>query len=247
MDNIYDLKIKILKSDKGPEYLNSKFYDFIKDKGIRFIHSDPGAHEQNGRAERLNQTLNYCAKTMLNWAKLPTGFWDEAILVSAKLYNLNPHQGNNNLIPDEVFYNKPVDISNLKVFGCKVAFLNNYKKDKFDNNAKQGIFIGYSTDSTGYRIIDLDTNSTITARDVYFFENLPGTINTPFFSEKIIDTLLDSPTPPIEGERTNNVSNSISKSSSDYYVEQLTGVKNNNSYLNAYKNANGKRRSSIEE
>ena len=38
---------------------------------------------------------------MLNWAKLPIGFWDKAILVSAKLYNLNPHQGNNNLIPDE--------------------------------------------------------------------------------------------------------------------------------------------------
>jgi len=66
------------------------------------------------------------------------------------------------------FFNKLSDISNLKVFGCKVAFFNNYKKEKYENNAKQGIFLGYSNDSTGYRILDLDT----TVRDVYFFENL---------------------------------------------------------------------------
>ncbi|OUM69824.1 hypothetical protein PIROE2DRAFT_37880, partial [Piromyces sp. E2] len=140
MNNIYRLKIKTLKSDKGPEYVNSNFNNFIKDNGIQFIHSEPGAHEQNGCAERLNQTLNNNAKTMLNWAKLPFTFWDEAIQVAAKLYNLNPHQRINNSIPDEIFFNKPIDISNLKVFGCKVAFLNNYKNDKYQDNAKQGKF-----------------------------------------------------------------------------------------------------------
>eukprot|EP00833_Pecoramyces_ruminatium_P000911 jgi/Orpsp1_1/1174943/evm.model.c7180000052037.1 len=206
MKNKYNLIVKTLKSDRGAEYINNDFNKFVKEHGIDYIHSEPGAHEQNGRAERLNQTLNNCAKTMLNWAKLPIQFWNEAIVVAAKLYNLNPHQGNCNLVPDEIFFNKISDISHLKVFGCKVAFFNNYKRDKFDNNAKQGIFMGYSSDSTGYRILDLETNYIITARDVYFFENLPGSINTPFFTNEMIITLLDSPS-PIEGEKSININN----------------------------------------
>jgi len=43
------------------------------------------------------------------------------------LYNLNPHQGINYKISKEVFFNKKIDISKLKVFGCKVFFLNRYK------------------------------------------------------------------------------------------------------------------------
>eukprot|EP00833_Pecoramyces_ruminatium_P016113 jgi/Orpsp1_1/1190145/evm.model.d7180000076896.1 len=212
--NQYNLNIKTLKSDNGLEYVNSKFNEFISENGINFIHSVPGAHQQNGRAERLNQTLNNCAKSLLNWANLPRKFWDEAIPVAAKLYNLNPHKGNSNLVPDDIFFNKVSDISHLKVFGCKVAFLDNYKKNKLDDNAKQGIFLGYSKDSTGYRILDLNTNSIITAREVYFIENLPGTIHTPFFSNDVIESFFDSTVSPdsinfpIEGETNTNSNNS---------------------------------------
>jgi len=239
MKNVYGLSLKTLKSDRGCEYINSDFNKFVCKNGIKFIHSEPGAHEQNGRAERLNQTLNNCVKTLLNWAKLPNTFWDEAIMVAAKLYNLNPHQGNNNLVPDEVFFKKPSDISNLRVFGCKVAFLNNYKKDKLDNNAKQGIFVGYSNNSTGYRILDLETNSIITARDVYFFESLPGTINTPFFSNDLIKTFFDSSTSSIEGERTVNDNNNNTTNNINSH-NQLNEVEHNSNQKEIM-NKNGKR------
>ena len=44
-----------------------------------------GYSQQNGRAECLNQTLNRCASTLLNSAKLPYKFWDSAILCAAYL------------------------------------------------------------------------------------------------------------------------------------------------------------------
>ena len=120
---------------------------------------------------------------LLNSAKLPLNFWDSAILCACRLYSLNPHQGNNSKIPDEVFFNQPIDISHIRVFGCRVYFYNNHKKYKFENNSKPGIFLGYASDSTSYSILDLSSNCIVSARDVYFLENIPGTINTTFLSE----------------------------------------------------------------
>ena len=92
-------------------------------------------------------------------------------------------------IPDELFFNKPVDISHSRVFSCKAFFFNNHKTNKFENNSKQGIFFGYLENSSGYRILDIFTSSIITARDVYFMEDIPGTIDTSFFSSKTIDSI----------------------------------------------------------
>eukprot|EP00833_Pecoramyces_ruminatium_P016099 jgi/Orpsp1_1/1190131/evm.model.d7180000076770.1 len=204
ISNITNYKLKTLKSDNGTEYINHNFIDYLNNNGIQFIHSTPGYLQQNGRAERLNQTLNNCCKTLLNAANLPLSFWDFAILCAAHLYNLNPHQSINNKIPDELFFNKPVNINHLKVFGCKVYFKNFHKTNKFDNNSKPGIFLGYSSNSTGYRVLDLSTNKVTTVRDLYFMEQIPGTLNTKFFSNKFITSIIDYPDLSIEGEESNN-------------------------------------------
>jgi len=120
------------KSDNDTEYINKFLINYLEDNGINFIHSILGNPQQNGCAERLNQTLNCCASILLNFAKLPYKFWDSAILCAAYLYNLNPHQSINNKIPNELFFNKAVDISHLKVLGCTVYFYNNHKSNKFD-------------------------------------------------------------------------------------------------------------------
>jgi len=51
------------------------------------------------------------------WAKLSENFWNLAIEHTCYLYNMIPHSGNNNLIP-EVFYNKKVNTKHLRTFGC---------------------------------------------------------------------------------------------------------------------------------
>ena len=148
MNNTTEFTIKTLKADNVTEYTNENFNKYLSENGIKLIHSTPGYPQQNGRSERINQTLNNCATTLLNSAKLLLNFLDSAILCAYRLYNLNPHQGNNSKIPDEVFFNKPIDISHLRVFGCRVYFYNNHKKNKFENNSKPGIFHGYASDST---------------------------------------------------------------------------------------------------
>jgi len=103
----------------------------MESKGINFIHFTIGNPQQNGCAECLNQTLNKYAPTLLNSAKLPLNFWDSAILCTTYLHNINPHQSMDNKIPNELFFNKPVDTAYIKVFGCKAFFYNNHKSNKF--------------------------------------------------------------------------------------------------------------------
>ena len=104
----------------------------MESKGINFIHYTPGNPQQNCRTERLNQALNNYATTLLNSTKLPLKFQDSTILCASYLYNINPHQSIENKIPNELFFNEPVDIAHLKVFGCKAFFYNNHKFNKFE-------------------------------------------------------------------------------------------------------------------
>jgi hypothetical protein len=168
MKNTCNYNVKEVRSDNGLEYNNSNFINYLKNNGIIFNHSTPGNPQQNGRAERINQTLDNCAKTLLSAAKLSPILWDEAIKCACILYNLNPHQEINFKILNEVFFNKKIDISKLKVFGCKVFFLKRYKQGKFENNTKPGIFLGYSSDSPGYRVLDITSKTIIIVRDAYF-------------------------------------------------------------------------------
>eukprot|EP00833_Pecoramyces_ruminatium_P017169 jgi/Orpsp1_1/1191201/evm.model.d7180000084092.1 len=237
MTNTTNYKIKAFKSDNGTEYVNSKFINYLKDNGIKFIHIVPGYPQQNGRAERLNQTLNNCCKTLLNSANLPLSFWDFGILCACRLYNLNPHQGINNRIPDEVFFNKPVDITHLRVFGCKVYFKNFHKTNKMDNNTKPGIFLGYSSDSTGYRVLDLSTNHVTTARDLYFMEQIPGTLNTSFYSNEFISSIIDTPDLVIEGEESMNTDNNPI-SNNDFTNNSNNNSNNFNNNNNNLNNSN---------
>jgi len=104
ISNTTPFKIIIVKHDHGRECINKNLFKFMESKGINFIHSTPGNPQQNGRAERLNQTLNNCATTLLNSAKLPLKFWDPAILCATYLYNINPHQSIENKIPNELIF-----------------------------------------------------------------------------------------------------------------------------------------------
>ena len=55
--------------------------------------------------------------------------------------------------PYELFKGRKSNISHFRVFGCKCFILNNGKDNlgKFDSNADEGMFLGYSSQSHAYR------------------------------------------------------------------------------------------------
>nr|GEX53338.1 putative ribonuclease H-like domain-containing protein [Tanacetum cinerariifolium] len=80
IENLKDLKVKIIRCDNGVEFRNKEMNDFCLQKGIKREFSNARTPQQNGVAERINRTLIEAARTMLANAKLPVTFWAEALL-----------------------------------------------------------------------------------------------------------------------------------------------------------------------
>nr|GEZ60407.1 putative ribonuclease H-like domain-containing protein [Tanacetum cinerariifolium] len=65
IENLKDLKVKIIRCNNGGEFRNKKMNDFCSQKGIKREFSNARTPQQNGVAERRNRTLIEAAKIML--------------------------------------------------------------------------------------------------------------------------------------------------------------------------------------
>ncbi len=114
------------------------------------------------------------------WAKLSENFWNFAIKHACYIYNKIPHSGNNNLIPDEVFYNKKVNIKHLKTFGCVCYYRDqNPHKSKFKPNSRKGIFLRFDKKKYSYIVMDAENRKINYNNDIECIEEEPGDINYP--------------------------------------------------------------------
>jgi hypothetical protein len=164
-------RIKMLRTDNGTEYINSKLSDICKQAGI--VHQTSCAYTpaQNGRSERINHTICEKARSMLMAAKCNQSLWAEACNTAIYLINRSPHSSIGGKIPEEVWTGSPIDVCHLKIFGCKVSVhVPRQKRGKWDAKATEGIFIGYSDNIKDYRIMDPKTGEVQVARDVKLFE-----------------------------------------------------------------------------
>ncbi|GJZ51958.1 retrovirus-related pol polyprotein from transposon TNT 1-94, partial [Tanacetum coccineum] len=71
IENLKDLKVKIIRYDNRGEFRNKEMDEFCSRKGIKREFINARTPQQNGIAERRNRTLIEAARTMLADAKLP--------------------------------------------------------------------------------------------------------------------------------------------------------------------------------
>ncbi|GJT86832.1 ribonuclease H-like domain-containing protein [Tanacetum coccineum] len=74
IENLIDLKVKVIRCDNRTEFKNRVMNQFCEIKGIKREFSVARTPQQNGIAERKNKTLIEAARTMLADTKLPTTF-----------------------------------------------------------------------------------------------------------------------------------------------------------------------------
>ena len=84
--------IKILRSDRGGEYLSQEFQGYLRDNGILSQWTPPYTPQHNGVSERRNQTLLDMLRSMMNLAGLPKSFWDYALETVVYLLNKVPYK-----------------------------------------------------------------------------------------------------------------------------------------------------------
>ncbi|KAJ4710008.1 Retrovirus-related Pol polyprotein from transposon TNT 1-94 [Melia azedarach] len=169
VENQTGKKIKRLRTDNGLEFCWSEFDEFCKNEGIARHHTVRDTPQQNGVAERMNQTLLERARCMLSNAELTRRFWAEAVSTACYLINRGPHTGINLKTPFEVWSGKLADYSNLRAFGCTVYY--HVNEGKLEPRAKKGVFVGCGDGVKGYRIWSPSEKRVILSRNVVFDEN----------------------------------------------------------------------------
>lgn len=163
-------KIKILRSDNGTEYCNKKFDNLIECSGILHQKWCTYTPEQNGLAERCNRTIIMePARCSLYDSKLSRDFWAKAVMTAVKLINSSCSSAIN-AIPDEVWFDKPIDFSKLKVFGCRaMAHVPKDKRKKLDKKSVMCIFLGYSDKVKGYRLMNENSKKNLDKTGCFIF------------------------------------------------------------------------------
>ncbi|KAK7580680.1 hypothetical protein V9T40_001309 [Parthenolecanium corni] len=164
----FGTKIGSFLCDNGREFINSDVRDFCKKKGIRMLNSVAYNHPSNGRAERLNRTLEDKAGTLLLESGMPKGFWSEAVLCANYLLNRCPTSSTGR-VPAAEWYQQEVDYEKLRPFGC-VCFVHipKEKRHKFESHSSKGVMVGYAP--IGYRIYNLESKKLQIARNIIFDE-----------------------------------------------------------------------------
>ena len=145
----------------------------VQKNGIVMVKTIPGTPQQNGVAERMNRTLCERARSMRLHSGLPEMFWAEAVSTAAYLINRSPSTPLDFKLPEEVWSDKQVNLSHLKVFGCvSYVHVNAADRSKLDAKSTKCYFIGYGGAEIGYRFWDDQNRKIIRSKDVIFNEQV---------------------------------------------------------------------------
>ena len=120
--------------------------DYLQSNGIEHDVTPPYTPESNGIAERRNRVLMDMARCLMNASKVPPEFGMYAIRYSNFICNRVPSRAIQNNIPYEKFFKKEVNLSMVKVFGCKVYLVDPNPETKFSPRADPFIFLGLTED-----------------------------------------------------------------------------------------------------
>nr|GEU95536.1 retrovirus-related Pol polyprotein from transposon TNT 1-94 [Tanacetum cinerariifolium] len=172
IENLKDLKVKIIRCDNGGEFRNKEMNDFCSQKGINREFSNARTPQHNGVAERRNMTLIEAARTMLDDSKLPVTFWAEVVSTACYVQNMVLVNKSHNKTPYELFNGRTPALGFLKPFGCHVMILNTLDNlGKFEAKGNEGFFIGYSMSSKAFRVFNKKTKRVEENLHIDFLEN----------------------------------------------------------------------------
>ncbi|XP_071708446.1 uncharacterized protein [Rutidosis leptorrhynchoides] len=90
LENHFNAKVKILRSDNGTEFINNKMSDYTARKGIVHQTSCPYTPQQNDIVERKHRHLLNVARALMFQGGLPLNMWTECVLTACYLINMTP-------------------------------------------------------------------------------------------------------------------------------------------------------------
>jgi hypothetical protein len=113
------------------------------------------------------------ANCMIQSKGLSLQYWAKAINCENYIVNHTPTKALKNITPEEAWTKIKPDVSHFRVFGTIAwAHIPDEKRKSLQPKSEKCIFVGYSEDVKGYRLLQPHCNEIILRRDVKFDENL---------------------------------------------------------------------------
>jgi hypothetical protein len=106
---------------------------------------------------------------MLDEYKTSDSFWVEAINTACHAINRLYLHKLRHKTAYELLTDKKPNVSYFRVFGCKCFILNKKpKSSKFASKVDEGIFLGYTSNAHGYRVLNKTTGCVEVTCDLTF-------------------------------------------------------------------------------
>lgn len=165
-------KIKVLRTDRGGEFLSKEFSQYCEEAGIVRHYTNPYTPQQNGVVERRNRTVMGMARSLLKEKEMPAFFWGEAVRHAVYVLNRLPTRALTGITPYEAWTGSKPDVGHLRVFGClghmKIPAEN---IQKLDNRSMAVVNLGRESGTKGYCLYSPDENRICVSKDVVFEES----------------------------------------------------------------------------
>nr|GEY93068.1 hypothetical protein [Tanacetum cinerariifolium] len=166
---LFQSPVIIIRTDNGIEFKNYVLKEYFDTVGISHQMSSVRTPQHNRVVEQRNRILVEVARTMLIFSRAPLFLW--AIATACFTQNRSIIHRRFNKTPYELINGRKPDISFLHVFSA-LCYPKNDREDigKLGAKGDIGFFIGYSADSSAYRIYNQRTKKIIETMNVSFDE-----------------------------------------------------------------------------
>ena len=143
--------VKILRTDRGGEFANKAFDQYLAANSIRKEFIAPYIPEQNSVAERDNKTIMEGVRSSIFQAQVSPTFWAEAVQYIVYTLNRTCTRLLQNSTPYQAYTGIQPSVAHMRPFGCP-CFIHIPKqlRQKLDAKSQAGIFFGYFDETKGY-------------------------------------------------------------------------------------------------
>nr|GEX22673.1 hypothetical protein [Tanacetum cinerariifolium] len=164
-------QVRIVRTNKGTEFLNQTLHAYFSFEGILHQTSVARTPKQNGVVERRNRTLVEAARKMLSAVKVFIFFWAEAITTVCVTQNRSLVIPRHKKTPYHIINDQKPSVKFFHIFRSLCYIVRDGENlDKMKEKGDACIFVGYSTQSRGYRLFNKRTRVIVETIHVNFDE-----------------------------------------------------------------------------
>jgi hypothetical protein len=165
-------QVKTLLTDNGSEYVNQHMESYLLEQGIKHQRTSPYSPQQNGQAERRNQTIMAMARCAIIESGVKASMWPFAARFAAYTLNRLPSKAIDWKTPHELWTGRKPDVKHLRPFGCQAfVHIDKSRRTSLEPTSFRGFFIGYPSAQKGWLVQRISDDKIFVSSNVTFNEN----------------------------------------------------------------------------